>query len=77
MEKKSAIKRAVKLLNDPRTMVGHVPEILIKTGIFDRKDIKKVLDELDVTDTKQRKWIYEQMKMINERVKQARLKKVV
>ena len=41
MEKKSAIKRAVKLLNDPRTMVGHVPEILIKTGIFDRKDIKK------------------------------------
>jgi len=70
MVKKSTIKRVVKLLDDPYVMVGHVPELLEAEGITEKKDIKKVLDELHVINTKQRRWIYEQMELRkNEKLK--------
>lgn len=68
------VKKIVKIFNKhPPIFVGNVADILEVNNIYDKKDVKKILDALTVTSPKQRGYIYEQMETRKER----KLKEVI
>lgn len=65
------VQKAVKELNKPQyVFLGSVPDVLEKFKIFDKKEIKEVMDNtVFPLSNKQRGFVYEQMETRKERAK--------
>ena len=63
MVHKRKVEKSIKELNREYLFWGNIPDVLEKNKVFDKKDIKKVLDELGIRNTKARKFVYEQMEL--------------
>jgi len=63
VHKRNKIEKAIKELDKEFLFWGNIPDVLEKNKIYDKEEVKKVLDELDIKNPKLRNFVYDQMEL--------------
>lgn len=66
---KMTIEKATRELDKSTMFWGNIPDVLEENKIYDKKDVKTVLDNLGIENKKLRHFVYDQMEARKEQMK--------